>query len=388
MTKNLPQGKRPRAKLVGRGIAASAFILSLFYPLAAKPGNETGIVAQQGPQKVIIDADMGQLNDDAVVLFMLANSEDIDILGLTIVAGNTWVEEGTAFGLRQLEIIGRTDIPVLMGAGEPLMGSRQAWLAAEERFYGNSEYLGAYSRPRPDSYLNIRREPYGGYPTTTPSSENAIDFIVRQVLENPNQITLFAIGPPTNIALAVKKNPEIVPLIQKIIYMGGAIDIPGNTTPAAEFNWWFDPESTKICLRTPFKEQIVVPNDVAERVYFTKAHYDRIVSARETPIIKMYKDLWGPRFQAGPDRKSFVWDSITAAIFLQPDMVTKMEERYIDIDTNMGPNYGKSIGYHQSRRRSFDQPENFPAGTQKVKIVFDIDRNAFWDLYVDRMTKN
>ena len=131
-----------------------------FFPLAALalwgvPSTALG-TAQE---KVIIDADMGQLNDDAVVLFMLANSDDIDILGLTIVAGNTWVEEGTAFGLRQLEVIERTDIPVLMGASEPLMGSRQSWLSAEERLYGNSEYLGAYARPRPDSYLNIRREP-------------------------------------------------------------------------------------------------------------------------------------------------------------------------------------------------------------------------------------
>ncbi len=380
--RNLPLFTWPRLSLVSR-ILLTAVLLAVI-SITSSIAAETA--AQEDRRKVLIDADMGQLNDDAVVLFMLANSQNVDILGLTIVAGNTWVEEGTAYGLRQLEIIGRTDIPVLMGAGEPLMGSRQPWLASEEKLYGNSEYLGAYSRPRPSSYLSIGREPYGGYPTTQPSTENAVDFIVRQVLENPHQVTLFSIGPTTNIALAVKKNPEIVPLVQSIIYMGGAIDIPGNTPPAAEFNWWFDPEATKICLRTPFPEQIVVPNDIGERVYFTKTQYDRIVSAPETPITKMYQDLWGPRFRSGTDRKSFVWDSITAAIFLQPDLVTRMEERYIDIDTNMGPNYGRSVGYHESRRRSLDQPENFPAGTQKVKILFDIDRDAFWDLYVERMT--
>ena len=337
--------------------------------------------------KVIIDADMGQLNDDAAVLFMLANSDNVEILGVTIVAGNTWVEEGTAYCLRQLEIIGRTEIPCLMGAGEPLMGSRQSWLASEEAIYGNSEYLGAYSRPRPGSYLDIAREPHGGYPKIKPSPENAIDFIVRQVKENPNEVTLLAIGPPTNIALAVKKNPEIVPLVKSIYYMGGAIDIPGNTTPAAEFNWWFDPESTKICLRTPFNEQVVVPNDIAERVYFTKTQFDRIMSAPETPITRMYKDLRGPWFQSRPDLKSFVWDSITAAILLEPGLVVRMEERFIDIDTNIGPNYGRSIGYHESRRRSFANPENFPAGTRKVKILFDIDREAFWNLFIELITR-
>ena len=346
--------------------------------------------AQGEPErhKVIIDADMGQMNDDAVVLFMLANSDNIDILGLTIVAGNTWVEEGTAYGLRQLEVIGRTDIPVLMGANEPLMGSRQSSLSAEEALYGNVEYMGAYSRSRPSSYLEIGREPYGGYPQVQPSSENAVDFIVRQVLENPNEVTLFVIGPATNIALAVRKNPEIVPLIKSVYYMGGAIDIPGNTSPAAEFNWWFDPESIKISLRTPFMEQIVVPNDIAERVYFTKAQHDRIMAAPETPLTRMYKELREASWISNPDRRSYVWDAITAAAFLKPEIVTRMEERFIDIDTNMGLNYGRSIGYHESRRRSFDQPENFPAGTQKVRIVFDIDREAFWDLYIDLLTKH
>ena len=369
-------------------LAADTLVLSMIlFLLGAAPIPLSATQGEPERHKVIIDADMGQMNDDAVVLFMLANSDNIDILGLTIVAGNTWVEEGTAYGLRQLEVIGRTDIPVLMGANEPLMGSRQASLSAEEALYGNVEYMGAYSRPKPKSYLQIGREPYGGYPQSEPSSENAVDFIVRQVLENPNEVTLFVIGPATNVALAVKKNPEIVPLIKSVYYMGGAIDIPGNTSPAAEFNWWFDPESVKICLRTPFNEQIVVPNDIAERVYFTKAQHDRIVAAPETPLTRMYRELMEARWTSNPDRRSYVWDAITAAAFLEPEIVTRMEERFIDIDTNMGPNYGRSIGYHESRRRSFDQPENFPAGTQKVKIVFDIDREAFWDLYIDLLTK-
>ena len=356
-------------------------------PLFGVASGRTPAVQTAPSEKVIIDADMGQLNDDAAVLFMLAHTENVEILGVTLVAGNTWVEEGAAFGLRQLEIIGRTEIPVLLGANEPLMGNRRPWLAAEETLYGNSQYLGAFARPQPSSYLDIAREPYGGYPQIKPSSEHAVDFIVRQVKEHPNQVTLMAIGPATNVALAVKKNPEIVPLVKAVYYMGGAVEIPGNTTPAAEFNWWFDPEAAKISLRTPFKKQVIVPNDIAERVYFTKAQFDRIVSAPETPLTKMFKDLRSESFRANPDRRSFVWDSITAAVFLQPEIATRMEERFIDIDTNYGPNYGRSIGYEESRRRSFSKPENFPAGTQKVHVLFDIDRKAFWDLYVSLMTK-
>ena len=163
--------------------------------------------------------------------------------------------------------------------------------------------------------------------------------------------------------------------------------MPGNTTPAAEFNFWFDPEAIKIAVRTPFKEQIVVPDDICERVFYTKAIYDRIAGAPETTVVKMFKERQGPMFQIDPGRQSFIWDELTAAILIDPSLVTRMEERFIDIDTNYGPNYGRSIGYHESRRRSLASPENFPAGTQKVKIVFDINREAFWNLYVGLMTR-
>jgi inosine-uridine nucleoside N-ribohydrolase len=338
-------------------------------------------------ERVIVDTDMGVLNDDAVTLFMLVNSPEVEVLGVTIVPGNSWTEHGTAYALRQLELLGRADIPVFMGVREPLMGDRKPWLDAEERLWGRSEVLGAFGRPRPESYLALDREPTIGYPTVKPSEEHAVDFIVRAVKAHPNEVTLFALGPATNIALAIRKNPEIVPLVKKVIYMGGAIDVPGNSTPAAEFNWWFDPEAARIAVRAPFREQIVVPTDVAERVYYTKAEFDRIVAAPETPITKLFRQVHGPRFERDAAARSYVWDALTAAIFLKPAIATTLDDRFLDIDVSYGPNYGRSIGYHPSRRRSFETPADFPAGTQKVKVLFDVDRKAFWDLYVDLMTR-
>lgn len=323
-----------------------------------------------GQEKVILDDDFGSFSP---TLIMLLNSPQVEVLGTTVVAGNSWMETETANLTTLLQRLGRTDIPIVPGAGEPLMGNRQPWYANEERLFGNAEYLGAFSRPRPEPLK--------------PGKENAVDFIVRKIKEFPNEVTLLATGPATNVALAVKTHPEIVPLVKRIIYMGGAIDMPGNTTPAAEFNFWFDPEAIRIALRTPFKEQIVVPDDVCERVFYTKAIYDRIVAAPETTVVKMFKERQGPMFQADPKRQTFIWDELTVAVLLKPEIVTKIEERYIDVDVNYGPNYGRSIGYHESRRRSLANPENFPAGTQKVKIVFDINRDAFWDLYVGLMTK-
>jgi Inosine-uridine nucleoside N-ribohydrolase len=194
------------------------------------------------------------------------------------------------------------------------------------------------------------------------------------------------LGPATNVALAVRTYPEIVPLVKEVIYMGGAIDIPGNTTPAAEFNWWYDPEAAKVSVRTPFKKQTIVPNDIAERVYYTKAEYDRIVAGEETPITKMFKDLHGPRFAKDPKAKSFVWDAITTAIFLDRSIATDVRKRYVDVNDTYGPDYGRSLGYDESRRRDFDNPDDFPTGTRLVDVVFDIDREKFWNLYIDLMT--
>ncbi|MBA2304159.1 MAG: nucleoside hydrolase [Acidobacteria bacterium] len=251
-------------------------------------------------EKVILDDDFGSFSP---TLIMLLHSKQVEVLGVTVVAGNSWMETETANVTSLMQRLGRRDVPIVPGAGEPLMGNRQPWYEHEERLFGNAEYLGAFSRPRPEALK--------------PGKENAVDFIVR----------------------------------------------------------------------APFKQQIVVPDDICEKVFYTKAIFDRIASAPDTTVVKMFRDRQGPMFQSDPKRQSFIWDELTAAILLKPEIVTKMEERYIDIDVNYGPNFGRSIGYHPSRRRSLSSPENFPAGTQKVKIVFDINRDAFWDLYVSLMTK-
>lgn len=349
-------------------------------PLTAPTGKtEAKTKAKTETKKVIVDADMGELNDDAVALFMLANSPSVDVLGVTIVAGNTWAEEGTAYGLRQLELIKRSDIPVVVGAGEPLNASRKQQLAAEQDLFGTVGYTGAFSRDRPRSYRDLAEPPYGGYPKTRPARGTAVKFIVDQVKKYPHQVTLFALGPAANVTLAMKEHPEIVPLVKDVIYMGGAFDVPGNTSVAAEFNWWFDPEAAKMAVRTPFEKQTIVPLDVCQTVIYSKAEYDRIVAGRETPIKKMFKDLHGPDFAEDPEHTSFVWDALTAAIFLEPDLATKVEKRHVDVDSTYGPNYGRSLGYGPD--------SDGPIGTQQADILMEIDQKRFWDLYVDLMRR-
>ncbi|MDJ0466407.1 nucleoside hydrolase [Streptomyces sp. H27-C3] len=378
-----------RKRTYGPLLAAALLVLSVAAsapaaePALARAAAQAPVQAPGAPhgkdgRKVILDADMGELNDDAVTMFMLAKAKNVDFLGVTVVSGNTWVEEGTAYALRQLELIGHTDIPVVVGAGEPLMPGRQERLAAEGALYGKAPWAGAFDSPRPPSYDKLAKPPYGGYSRTRPKKDTtAADFIVEQVKRYPNQVTVFADGPATNLALAVRTHPEIVPLIKEVIYMGGAFDKPGNITPAAEFNWWFDPESARIAVRTPFRKQTIVPDDAAQHVVYGKKEYDRIVAGKQTPIKKIFKDLQGPEFAKNPKATHFLWDAITAAVFLDPTVARRTDVRYVDVDATFGDNYGRSLGYNLDE---FDAPNN-PKGTRKAGIVLDVDAKRFWNLY-------
>ncbi|GGZ81766.1 nucleoside hydrolase [Streptomyces subrutilus] len=335
--------------------------------------------AASGPvRKVILDADMGELNDDAVTMFMLAASPQVDLLGVTVVSGNTWVEEGTAYALRQLELAGRSDVPVAAGAGEPLMPGRRERLAAENALYGTAPWTGAFESARPPAHDRLAEPPYGGYAKTRPVRSGAVDFIVEQVRRHPHQITFIAAGPATNLALAVRSHPEIVPLFKEVVYMGGAFDKPGNITPAAEFNWWFDPESARIAVRTPFPRQTVLPDDAAQHVKYTRTQYEAVTAGPSTPVKKMFKDLQGPEFAKDPQHFTYVWDALTAAVLLDPAVAVAPEERYVDVDADFGPDYGRSLGY---RLDEFSAPRN-PAGTRKATVVTGIDTARFWSLYV------
>lgn len=350
-------------------------------------------------KRAILDTDMGYLNDDAIVMFMLAQADSLgecDFLGVTTVGGNTFCAPGTTAALRQLELIGRSDIPVYMGTDIPLMGFRN--MEAESQIWGMPEYSGAYwdwnektfgdVTKRPTDYKNLPSEPKYGYAETEAQDEHAIDFIIEQVHKYPGEVTIFVIGAGTNMALAVRKDPTIVEDAAGVVYMGGAVDVPGNSNTTAEFNWYYDPEGIRICLNAEWKNQLVVPNDIAEAVFYTKDIYDRIVEKQGNEISKLIVEGQAQRFEENPEASSFVWDSITAAVWLHPEIATDIQERYLTVDTNYGPGYGNAISWWTSRNRDVETGEGMPYGVQKCDILFDIDREAFWDFYVDILTTN
>jgi inosine-uridine nucleoside N-ribohydrolase len=328
-------------------------------------------------EKVILDTDMVILYDDGVAMMMLANHPDIELLGVTIVPGNTWLLEGTAYAIRQLEVINRRDIPVALGIRYPLRTGRYETMEVERKMFGfSSSYIGCFSRTEPASYLDVYRAEFGDKPKIQPVDKHAVDFLIDTIKANPGQVTVMPIGPCTNLAVAIRMAPEIIPLIKRIVYMGGAFDTPGNTTPAAEFNWWFDPEAAKMCVRTPFTEQFIVGLDVCEKYRFNKKLFDRITAVNK-PVARMFKEKYGPDFNRNTDYTRLVWDTIAAAVVIDPTLITEEQTRWVDVNSDYILDYGRSLSYSKQG----------PAGTQRARILFSIDEKRFWNLMVDLLTK-
>ncbi|MGD8499044.1 MAG: nucleoside hydrolase [Phycisphaerales bacterium] len=328
-------------------------------------------------EKVILDTDMVILYDDGVAMMMLAKHPDIELLGVTIAPGNTWVAEGAAYALRQLEVLNRTDVPVALGTRYPLRAGRYETMEVERRMFGySSSYVGCFARVEPASYMEVYREKFRSAPAIKPVDKHAVDFLIDTIKANPGQVTVMPIGPCTNLAIAIRLAPEIIGLIKRVVYMGGAFDVPGNTTPAAEFNWWFDPEAAKMSVRAAFADQLIVGLDVCEKYRFNKKVFDRI-TAVNTPIAEMFKKKYGPEFQKDPNYTRLVWDTIAAAVVIDPTLIVEEETRWVDVNSDYGLDYGRSLGYHKQG----------PAGTQKARILLTIDEERFWNLMVDLLTK-
>lgn len=198
-------------------------------------------------QKIIIDTDPG-IDDALAILLALAAKDELDVLALTTVNGNVGVEQVTKNAFKILEIAGRTDIPVYMGNGKPLMRENEHC----EEFHGDD---GMGNLEMPDCHK-------------IPENENAVDFLIRKVREEKGEITLVPIGPLTNIAEAIQKNSDFVKNVKEVVIMGGA-EHGGNMSPHAEFNFWTDPEAAKIVFQAGFEKVTMIGLDATSYVFLS-----------------------------------------------------------------------------------------------------------------------
>lgn len=336
---------------------AGRFVFALSFSLVA-------IGASAQPHRIIFDTDfILPPGDDGMALLLALQSEELQILGITTVAGNESLERGTSDVLRLLEIVGREDIPVYRGADMPLVHEKSDFAVANYGKWWSDE------PPKP---------PPGGFAKKRAEVESAYDFIVRTVGAAPGSVTLVAIGPLTNVAIALGKEPGLASRVKELVIMGGAIasleDGGGNITPNAEFNFWVDPEAARKTLRSGIPI-LLSPLNVSRKTKLTKKWYDEMVTTK-TPLTALLRETMGPHFETEPERAWLMYDQVAVASLIDRTLVAT-EELYVDVDVNRDINYGVSVG----------SAELWPGaeGAKKMRVQYDLDWQRFIEMFVSRV---
>jgi purine nucleosidase len=306
------------------------------------------------PQKIIFDTDLG-IDDACAVLLALASPE-LSVEGLTMVHGNCALEQAAKNALSILELGHASQIPVARGCDVPLV---KASLLAPET-HGESG-LGYAKLPEPQ---------------TQPVVQHAIDFLIQKILAAPGEITLVAIGPLTNLALAIRQEPRVVKAVKELIVMGGAIRHEGNTTALAEFNAYVDPHAAHIIFHAGFPTTLV-PLDVTYQCILTPDDVRRIRRV-DSPITKFIEDATRFYMEFHDEYQGIqgcvINDPLALALTFAPELCT-YQELPVEIDISPGISLGKTIG-------DFYNYEKKPAS---MKVALGVDARGFIELFLERI---
>jgi inosine-uridine nucleoside N-ribohydrolase len=301
---------------------------------------------------IILDCDPG--HDDAIALLLALASPELEIVGLTTVSGNQTVDKTTANALRVLELAGRSDIPVHVGADRPFVRERD--VAAH--VHGESGLDGPDLPP----------------PSTTARDQHAVSFLAEQIAARDGRITVVATGPLTNVGLLFALHPEVRP--ERIVLMGGSVG-EGNRTPAAEFNIWADPEAAQRVFVEGL-DTTMIGLDVTHRALITDAHTEEMRGAGK--VGKMVAELMDfyARFHRAryPDLDgSPMHDPVCVAHLVDPGLVT-VRDAFIEVDCGDGQGRG---------RTNVDWRDREHFGAPNAKVGLDIDGDAFARMVVERI---
>jgi inosine-uridine nucleoside N-ribohydrolase len=330
----------------------------------------------QPRHKVIINEDCsGPGGSNMQTLMVMIQSPQVEVLGITVVSGDQWRDEEVAHTLRLLEIIGRTDIPVMRGAAYPLVRTREETQLWQER-YGKAAYAGAWDERwwHEASFVPPLPE---GQPTIKAAEEDAARFLVRMVHKYPHEVTIYEGGPMTNLAIAISLDPQFPELAQGLVFMGGSLnpqtrDPEFANNPRHEFNFWFDPEAAHAVLRAPWKKIVCTPTDISIKTRLTPAMVKRM-EASGTAIGRYIARY----FQPGQGN-DYMWDELAAAAWIDPAVITKRETRYMSVDIDHGAGYGNTLTWTEK-----DKPK---LTVQPVEIQLDLDIEKFNEMFVGLMT--
>lgn len=299
-------------------------------------------------QKIIYDCDPG--HDDAVALTLAAGSPELELLGVTVAAGNQTLDNTARNACRVLQWLGREEIPVYAGCGRPLVRDR----VTAGDIHGETGLDGPVFPP-------LRK---------AVEAEHAVQFLTRALLASEGDVTVVTSGPMTNLGLALRLEPRIAEKIRRIVLMGGSC-ANGNVTPAAEFNILADPEAAHICF-TSGRPVTMIGLDVTRKVLCYPEIVERMAKAN-TRASRLFVDLMGHFCRT--QKEIFGWeggplhDPVTIASRLDPELV-KTQPMNVRIDLSRGDSYGRTncdaFGYL-----------GLPA---TADVAVDIDAARFWDI--------
>ncbi len=300
------------------------------------------------PTPILIDCDPG--HDDAIALLLALASPEVELLGVTSVAGNQTIEKTTANAIRVLEFAGHDDVPVARGADRPLV--REQFVASY--VHGETGLDGPDLPP----------------PQSEPVRQHAVDFLAEKIRTSERPVTLIPVGPLTNVALLLALHPDARP--ERIVLMGGAI-AEGNVTPAAEFNIWCDPEAAARVFASDI-DVTMIGLDVTHKALFTQAHIGRLagrVGEMVTELLRFY-DTFHRRvynFEASP-----IHDAVSVAHVLNPDLVGTLS-RNVEIETESELCRGRTVV--DLWKRTGRDPN--------AHVGVEVDADGFLELLIERI---
>jgi purine nucleosidase len=306
------------------------------------------------PKRIIIDTDPGV--DDALTFLLALASPEIQPEALTVTQGNVTVEKGTRNALAVLEMLNASHIPVAQGTSLPMVGP----LLASDIVHGGSG-LGEANLPEP---------------MTKPVSQHAIDYLIERFLAEPGKISLFAIGPLTNVALAIRKEPRFAEAVRELVIMGGAIREGGNITPQAEFNIYADPHAAHVVFHSGIPITLI-PLDVTHKCMLY-AEQVKQLNQRESAVTRFVADSTATYINFTREKTGVggcaLHDPLTLATIIAPELLT-LEEHFVDVDISSGPSIGSTFA-------------DFYGNTGKsanMKVALDVRGDDFVEMFLQRM---
>ena len=325
-------------------------------------------VGAQSSRHVIIDTDPGI--DDAMAILLALNSPELKVEALTVVPGNVEAWQGLENALKIVSLAGRCDLPVAGGAQHPL---NQKLITAQ--YWHGKNGLAGVELPASKCKADSRFGP---------------DLIIELIHKYPREITLIPVGPLTNIALAVSKDPSIVPLVKDIVIMGGSIS-GGNVDGAAEANIYGDPEAASIVFNAGWIVTMI-GSDVGERTLITRTHLAQLQSLHgaESEFVSKLADFYLTRSEKSGYSGAAMYDPLAVATVIDPTLVT-LKDMHVDVETKgeftRGETVANRMGSNENNVLHGDHYEIDGVVELKpnARVCLASDAERFLQLFINRI---